>query len=111
MSAIATRQRFQALENANEVRSSLRLWKLEMAARPHHQAIQEAARILRDDPESVGGLSIHSFLVAIPRIGEAKAQRLLTNRAEGSYIWPFRRVRALTDRERRRLCELLMKGG
>lgn len=95
-----TPQRTVALGKANDVRSLQREWKANMAARTPRDATREAARILLEAPDSVGGLTIHTFLISIPRVGEGKAQRILIDRRQGSYVWPYRKVRELTHNQR-----------
>ncbi len=51
------------------------------------------------DEELVGGMKINSALAALPRIGKVKTKRLL----EEHGVAENRRVRALTDRQRRDL--------
>ena len=111
MSAVAERQqRDAALESANTVRSAMRLWKEEMAALTATAGRREAARVLMEEPGRVGSLTVHAFLVAVPKIGEEKARRILCGRGEGWYIWPFRRVRELTARQRELIAERLRAG-
>lgn len=105
-----TGQAMDALARANRNRHLAKDWKDEIGALTPQEARQRAAAVLLEEPGSVGGLTIHAFLTAIPRLGDAKAQRMLSYRAEGWYIWPFRRVRDLTDRQRARLAELLIGG-
>lgn len=103
------RQREVALIRANEQRSLGRQWKQQVGSMPARQARQAASRVLLDAPETVGGLTVHQFLVAIPRMGDEKVRRMLSNRAQGWYIWPFRRVRELTLRQRVQLAAELAR--
>lgn len=104
-----TPQRREAMAKANHVRLVGKNWKAEMAALRPTAARRAAARVLLEEPDSVGALTIHTFLSAIPRLGDRQVQRMLTIRAEGWYVWPFRRVDDLTSRQRARLAQELIR--
>lgn len=97
-------QRFTALQRANEVRcAGADLKRQLLALGDRRMAQREAARLLREEPETIGAMKIHSFLMAVPEMGETSVRRLLTDRREGWYVWPFRRVDELLPRTRERL--------
>ncbi len=90
-----------ALLSANTIRCEQARVKRRLAGMSRVDAAREVARILVEDPGSVGTFQLWALLDAIPGIGEVKIRRLLMR--DGVAWWPLRRVRDLTVRQR---CEL-----
>lgn len=99
----ALQQRRAAIDRANTIRITGYAIKARMAALPRHTAPLEAAHMLADDWEPFGHMRIHEFLEAVPGIGDDRVRRILVRAGTGFPVWPLRRVRDLTDRERRRV--------
>src|SRR5438105_15775499 len=89
-------QRTAALATANQARMDGADFKREMGALTPRRARARAAAVLRFEPDSVGAMRVHAFLECLPGVGDAKARRWLVC----AQVWPLKRVRELTDRQR-----------
>lgn len=109
MSVTSISQRDEALLKANlkrskgrELKSALSAGKPKVGSDAWSWAVREAGRAIVEDVDMIGFIRVHAFLDAIPRIGEVGVRLVLRKAASGTEpIWPLRRVRELTDRERR----------
>lgn len=91
-------QPMRALLRANDVRRTLAQLKDDLGKLDRRAGLLEGARLLGERPDEIGSLKIHAFLVALPRVGEAQAKRLLYRGDE--HIWPLKRVSQMTTRQR-----------
>ena len=81
-------QRYQALDVANEHRTTLVMFRAKLRSMSRRAALLEAARVLREEPESMVGVRVHRFLEAVPGLGEVKTRAILRgNRLD--VIWPL----------------------
>jgi hypothetical protein len=87
-----------ALKRANEVRIARA--KLKQKLREGKLRVEH---ILARPPAHVSTAQVLDLLVAVPKIGPAKATRLLNT----ARVTPSKTVGGLTDRQRTRLIELL----
>jgi hypothetical protein len=93
-------QRLRALAKANEVRVARARLKREVAA-----GRIELARLVAEPPTCVQSAKVRELLLAVPRIGPARADRLLAR----SRIAHAKTVAGLSDRQRAELVELLAR--
>ena len=100
MTVPSIQQRQAALDLANETRIAAATVKRHLGGMGRQDAMLEAARLLATDTSEIGTVKIHTFLVAIPRIGDVAVRKLLNDRKTGWYVWPFRRISELTIRQR-----------
>jgi len=101
---VIVEQRFLALELANQTRLAGRELRERLRVLPRREGYAEVARLLCDEPETIGALPVHKLLEAIPRVGPEKVRRLLVKQR----VWPLRRVRELTARQREVLAVALV---
>jgi hypothetical protein len=90
-------QRLRALEQANEVRTARAQLKKQLAS-----GRLELVQILADPPACVRTARMRDVLLRVPRVGSARAGRIL---ARGG-IAPSKTVGGLTDRQRDGLINL-----
>jgi hypothetical protein len=93
-------QRLRALAKANEVRVARARLKRAVAA-----GRIELARLVADPPSCVRTAKVRELLLVVPRIGPARADRLLGR----CRIAHAKTVGGLTDRQRAELVELLAR--
>lgn len=86
------------LRLANNARSTVADLKRHLKTLGAHGATLEIARILGEEPERVGFMRIFELLELAPRLGEVGASKIL--RRQNPLIWPLKRVRNLTARQR-----------
>lgn len=94
-------QCLSVLPRANEQRVAGAAVRAELAAG------QVTVAQALEDPRS-GSLSVHDLLCSPPKWGPARAEMVLRPQrmgVAGEMIWPLRRVRELTERERRLIVE------
>lgn len=87
-------QRLRALERANEVRTRRARLKRELKA-----GTADLISVLRDPPDYVATAKVQELLLAAPRIGPVKANRI-TNRVRVS---PSKTIGGMTVRQRAEL--------
>jgi len=93
-------QRLQALRQANEIRSSRAALKKELAA--GRVRIED---VLAQPPDWARTAKVTALLLALPRIGPARAARCLRQ----CRIAPSKTVGGLTERQRHELIGLLRR--
>jgi S13-like protein len=91
-------QRVRALGLANEVRSGQAKLKRELAA-----GRVELAGVIVEPPACVRTARVYELLLAVPKVGPAKATRWLSH----CRIAPSKTVVGLSERQRRELLEQL----
>lgn len=91
-------QRMAALRRANHVRSKRAARKLELKA-----GSRSPARTLVRPPAELESMKVFDLLVAIPKVGRVKANKLL-GQVKAS---PSKSVGGLSERQRRELAGLL----
>jgi guanylate kinase len=98
-------QRRNALEQANIIRLGRAQWKRDTKQLTRENASSEVARILDNPPEIMGSMRVEDLLLAIPRIGTRKVDRLLFMAG----ISPRKRVGGLSSRQREALSAVLRR--
>jgi hypothetical protein len=93
-------QRLRALRNANEIRSGRARLKKELAA--GRVRIEE---VLARPPDCVQTAKVYDLLLALPRVGPARATRTLSC----CRIAPSKTVGGLTERQRGELIGLFRR--
>lgn len=92
-------QCIEALELANVIRLEQTEVLRTLRRLPSAEAKREAAHLIYDPTETVGGIRLDRFLRAVPRVGEHK-MRLLLQDCGLTGTKALKRIRDLTDRER-----------
>lgn len=87
-------QRMEALQRANDVRHDRAVLKRELKA-----GRVRLADLLVDPPEYLWTAKVFDLLLAAPKIGRVKANKILT----GARISPSKTIGGLSDRQRREL--------
>jgi hypothetical protein len=112
-----SKQSMQALAYANEIRCEGARLRREMNAMPFAESRFRAVELLLDPPEAIQHMRVQHFLLGIRRVGVRRVPKLV-NRAllrDGAaeyVIGPAEDMvgrHALTEGERRRLAEALVK--
>jgi hypothetical protein len=98
--ARSSEQRRRGLEQANEIRSARATLKKQLAA-----GTIELAPILTQPPAWLKTARVRNLLLAVPKIGTVKANRLLTQCG----IAHSKTLGGLTDRQRRELIGFLRR--
>jgi hypothetical protein len=93
-------QRMRALRHANEIRSGRAMLKKQLAS--GRVRIEE---IIAQPPESAKTAKVYDLLLALPKIGPAKATRWITQ----CRIAPAKTVGGLTERQRHELIGLVRR--
>ncbi len=93
-------QRLEALQRANAIR--IQRAELKRLLKSGDVAITD---VLADPPEYLLTAKVIDLLLAVPRIGRVKANRVLT----GCRIAPSKTVGGLSDRQRSELIDLLRR--
>jgi hypothetical protein len=96
----AVERRMSALRRANEVRSARA--KLKRGLRQSTVRLEE---IIAAEPDYLATAAVVELLVAVPKIGPAKAARMLTK----ARISQLKTIGELSDRQRAQLIELLSR--
>lgn len=96
------RQRFRALDGANDIR--VRRHRLKDELRDGTRGVES---VLREPEWWLFSLPVHELLGWLPGVGPTRVNRVL-RRAE---VWPLREVGRLTLRQRLRLLLELERGG
>lgn len=91
-------QRFAALKKANNIRTSRAELKREIKA-----GSKSVRALLWDPPESIETMKVYDLLLAMPKHGRVKVNRVLTR----TRISPSKTVGGLSERQRRELVGLL----
>lgn len=91
-------QRLRALGLANAVRSERARLKRRLA-----EGTLELSSVITDPPACARTARVYELLLALPKVGPAKANRWLSR----CRIAPSKTLAGLTDRQRRELLELL----
>jgi hypothetical protein len=99
-------QRDSARAKANEHRRTIREYKAALRSLPRYDAAERLADFLEapDNPDALEAAPLWALLTSINRLGDAKAA--LAMRSAG-VLAPDKRVRNLTERQRRVLAEWL----
>lgn len=105
-----TTQALRALERANRTRLASAALRRELHALDRPEAIAVVAHHLADPDEIVGSIPVGRLLRFVPRIGSERAGRILS-RVGINGVRSSRRVRDLTERERRDLASVLREYG
>lgn len=87
-------QRFEALKRANHIRTYRAGLKREMKA-----GETRATRVLIEPDERIETMKVWDLLIAIPKFGRVKVNRVLTN----CRISPSKTIGGLSERQRREL--------
>jgi hypothetical protein len=95
-------QRMEALQRANHIRTERAQIKRDLRAR--HTSID---RLLEDPPEVLETAKVVELLLAVPKVGRVKANKVL----QQCRISPSKTVGGLSDRQRGELVELLRARG
>lgn len=93
-------QRREALAKANWVRSRRKELKLDLRSRR-----DDPARLFVDPPEWVLTMRVLDLLLAVPKVGRVKANRILSQ----ARVSPSKTLGGLTDRQRRELWVLVAR--
>lgn len=93
------RQRREALERANEVRSARARLKRDIAA--GRADVAAVADVLRNPPEWLLSGKVYDLLLAMPRVGRVRTVKLL----ERARVSPVKTVGGLTPRQREELAK------
>jgi hypothetical protein len=102
-----TPQHLSALALANEIRYAQAAWMRSLRALPPAQACRRAAHALWNPDENVGSIRLERVLRSVPRMGDRYVDLLLTQ-AGVPIARRKRRVRELTERERRIIAAALI---
>lgn len=95
-------QRREALRTANRIRQTRAEFKRELKRAPG-DAVRRARAVLAEPPEDMRSMKIFDLLLACPRIGRVKANRILM----ATQASPSKTLAGLTDRQRRTLASYL----
>ena len=108
----ATTQRREALRVANERRMAIARLRNSLGELSYRDGLARVADLLESDDGDVGAMRISHLLSGCYRVGPAKVEELLRH-AGGRLgpVSPSRKVRDLTDRQRRDLCGVLRDPG
>lgn len=93
-------QRREALQRANEIRSRRARLKLDLKA----QRVSIHS-LLADPPEYVETAKVHELLMAVPKYGRVKVQKVLNQ----CRISPSKTIGGLSERQRTELVSLLRR--
>lgn len=96
----AYQQRLEALKNADHIRLFRSQLKKDLKS-----GKVDARKILRNSPEEITTMKIVNLLLAIPNLGETRANKIL----QKYYILPTKKVGKLTDNQREMLVKALTK--
>lgn len=96
-------QRMTALEKANSIRIPRAEWKRSLQGLSMADAREVVANVLSDPPEMLLSMRVEELLLAIPRMGTKKTDRLLHSAGAS---WR-KRVSGLTERQRKALAGAL----
>ena len=99
-------QRQHALERANIIRLGRAQWKRDLRLLTRTDASDEVARILDEPPAIMRSMRVEDLLLAIPRIGGAKVDRIMWRAG----VSPRKRVGGLSARQRKALSAVLRSG-
>lgn len=102
-----TPQHLSALALANEIRYAQAAWMRSLRTLPPAQACRRAAHALWNPDENVGSIRLERVLRSVPRLGE-HALEVLLREVEIPSARRKRRVRELTERERRIIAAALI---
>lgn len=97
-------QKMDALRRANGVRSRRARFKAQIKRKSSAEAGQQAKEVLTEVPDWAETLKALDLLLAIPKVGRVKANRILNT----CRISPSKTVGGLSERQRE---ELLVKVG
>ncbi len=93
-------QRARALTKANEIRVANGILKREIKALPRYDAMHLVADLLEDNVAPANSLPAQRLIWSIPRIGDARLRGVFY---KAQVFNVDRRVKDLTDRQRRAL--------
>lgn len=99
-------QHLEALQKANDVRSSNACVKQRIKAMTRDDALRAAIEILLDPTQGTGAIPLNGLLRCIHTIGDSKIDKLCKKEKIGM---ADRRIRDLTLRQRTALAETLRK--
>ena len=98
-------QPIAALRVANHHRFAIAAKRREIRAMDRHDAIEAVAALIEDTDDAVLlGMRVEYLLRSIPRVGSMKASRVLTILGTRD---PTKKLRDLTDRQRRTLADAI----
>jgi len=92
-------QRMEALQRANDIRSRRAQLKRDLKA-----GRQPIAELLRNPPEYVETAKVFDLLLAVPKYGRVKVNKILSI----CRISPSKTIGGLSERQRNELVELMM---
>lgn len=92
-------QRMTALAKADAVRIAMSIEKKQLKAMSYEDGIARATTILNEQPEPISAITVGNLLRAIPRIRDAKAERILAR----TNVVAHKRVRDMTPGQRKRV--------
>jgi S13-like H2TH domain len=95
-------QRTEALAKANSIR--LRRAEMKRELRAHRQPV---APLLIAPPDYLTAMKVHAFLMTVPMVGRARANRWLKQAG----ISPTKTIGGLSDRQRRELLRIMQTNG
>ena len=93
-------QRMEALKRANEVRTSRAKLKRDLKA-----GRANLSALLRDPPECLQTAKVFDILMAVPKFGRVKANRVLTH----CRVSPSKTIGGLSDRQRNEIVSFLTR--
>jgi hypothetical protein len=93
-------QRMEALQRANDIRSRRAQLKRDLKA-----GRQPITDLLLDPPEYLETAKVFDLLLAVPKYGRVKVNKILTN----CRISPSKTIGGLSERQRRELVELMRR--
>jgi hypothetical protein len=94
--ARSLQQRERALKTANVIRMSRAREKQQIRTLDREGAEARVAAILRDTPAPLATMKLLDLLLAVPKVGRVKANRILVRLR----ISPSKSLHGLTDRQR-----------
>lgn len=95
-------QRMEALQRANDIRSTRAELKREIKAGWKHPT-----EVLRDPTDDVDTMKVFDLLLATPKYGRVKVNKMLSQ----ARISPSKTIGGLSSRQRRELCAMLPRRG
>ena len=93
-------QRMRALRRANEIRSARAKLKRDLKA-----GKAQIEKLLRDPPEYVLSAKVFDMILAVPKYGRVKANKILTQ----CRISPSKTIGGLSERQRAELVQFLRR--
>lgn len=98
-------QRMAALRKGNDIRSRRARFKAQMRASRNGGGKAQALELLTEVPDWAGTMKAPDLLMAVPKIGRVKCNRILNT----CRIAPSKTIGGMTERQRRELSNEIRK--